>query len=75
MQPLDTMILASFGDGDSGRGSSYYPELDEAARAGKGGTVEICRQTYHKCPLTSQELKSKAMYFKNATPLIAMRKI
>ena len=69
------MILDSFGEGDSWRGYSYYPELDEAAQKGRGGTVEMCRETYPKCPLTSHELKSKAMYFKKMTPLITTRKI
>ena len=69
---MDRMMLDTFGDSDGL--SSPYPEFDEAAQIGRGGTVERCQMTYHKCSLTSRDLKLKAMYSKKVTPLIAMKK-
>ena len=61
-QPMESLFLNTFGDSDGV--SSPWPEFDEAAQIGRGGSVERCQKTYHKCSLTSQDLKFKAMYFK-----------
>ena len=71
---MDRIILDTFGGGNNDNASSSpYPEFDSAARIGKAGTVDGCQKIFNRCSLTSQELKSKAMYSKRVTPLKALK--